>query len=123
MVIFGIKGAVMVDGTEKPLNTSYRLNGLHLGFLLSRLKVRESTKLPVTGHRALCVKYIVTNMKVEITSDSEVRETLEIPVQEVQPFIDLIKAHGYEDSEGNRYTFAYAQVEPKKIVIYIGLEE
>lgn len=54
----------------------------------------------------------------------DVLEALEVPVRDVQPMIDLVKQHGYEDSDGAQYKFARAQVEyGNNVFIYLNTEE
>jgi len=38
---------------------------------------------------------------------------------DVQAYINLIKAYGYMDGEGHEYTFESAQVEPEGVCIYL----
>jgi hypothetical protein len=58
-------------------------------------------------------------MLVQMYEDGPL-ETLEMPVRDAQTFVDLVKAHGYEDAEGQQYDFVSARVEyPKKLVIYL----
>ena len=45
---------------------------------------------------------------------------IEIPVKEVQAYIDLIKSHGVEDDEMNEYKFRSVQI--LKDYIYINVE-
>jgi hypothetical protein len=50
----------------------------------------------------------------------EVLETVDVPIREVQAFIDLVKENGYEDGNGERHEFIEAKVEyPKKVTIYL----
>jgi hypothetical protein len=58
-------------------------------------------------------------MIVKIYCEDEL-EILEMPIKDVQTFIDLIEAHGYEDADGEYYKFKNAQVEyPKTTWIYV----
>ena len=50
----------------------------------------------------------------------EVLETVDVPVRDVQAFIDLVKENGYEDGDGERHDFIEAKVEyPRKVTIYL----
>jgi hypothetical protein len=58
-------------------------------------------------------------MIVKIRYEEEL-EVLEMPMSDIQTFIDLVKAHGYEDSEGTIYEFQNARVEyPRTVMIYL----
>ena len=62
-------------------------------------------------------------MKIVIRHEDELEE-LELPIQDIQPFIDLMKAHGYMDAEGTEYKFGEAYVEHRaKVVILVRVEE
>lgn len=63
------------------------------------------------------------DITVEIRYEDDL-ELLEVPVRDVEIFIQLIRKYGYEDDEGQIYKFSTVRVEyPKTVRIYLELDE
>ena len=60
-------------------------------------------------------------MKVEIygCDNSVTLYTLELPASEVPVFVSLVKAHGFEDREGEEYKFNAAKVCEGGFIVYV----
>lgn len=60
-------------------------------------------------------------MKVEIygCDNGATLETVELPASEVPAFVNLVKAFGFEDSDGEEYQFNSAKVCEGGFVVYV----
>ena len=60
-------------------------------------------------------------MKVEIynCTHSGTIETVELPVAEIPAYVELVKSHGFEDSNGEEYKFNGAKVCEGGFVVYV----
>ena len=60
-------------------------------------------------------------MKVEIygCDNSVTLDTVELPASEVPAYVNLVKSHGFEDSDGEEYKFNNAKVCEGGFVVYV----
>jgi hypothetical protein len=49
-------------------------------------------------------------MKITLWCDEEL-ESIDVDIKDVQTYIDLIDEHGYQDMDGNEYTYAYSRMD------------
>ena len=45
--------------------------------------------------------------------------TISVPVSEISQYVDLVKAHGVEDAEGNEYKFNDAKLYNGGFIVYV----
>lgn len=45
--------------------------------------------------------------------------TISVPVSEIAQYVDLVKAHGVEDVEGNEYKFNDAKLHNGGFIVYV----
>lgn len=47
-------------------------------------------------------------------------KTIALPITEIEPFTELVRRYGYQDSEGYEYNFEHAQVDDDgSLTIYL----
>jgi hypothetical protein len=43
-------------------------------------------------------------------------QTIQMPMAEIEPFLELVRTYGYQDKEGNEWEYVSAQVDADKEV-------
>lgn len=63
-------------------------------------------------------------MKFEIYSidENEILSESTQSVVEAEQYLSLIREYGFEDDNGNRYTFSDAKITPHGVVVYVEKE-
>jgi hypothetical protein len=60
-------------------------------------------------------------MKVILHCDEPLKE-YHLPVTEVDPFVKLVEKYGFQDGEGYRYAYSYAEVDDDgSLTVYLKL--